>query len=55
MPEFDHREQTLLAEMKREEKHRAIEFMSGVALLIHDAQYTRKIMLVSVAGGILTI
>jgi phosphoribosyl 1,2-cyclic phosphodiesterase len=40
MAEFDHCEQTLLEEMKREEKDRAIEFMSGVDLLIHDAQYT---------------
>ena len=38
--EFDDREQMLLEEMKREEKDRAIEFMSGVDFLIHDAQYT---------------
>ena len=40
MAEFDHCEQTLLEEMKREEKDRAIEFMFGVDLLINDAQYT---------------
>ncbi|MDX1433969.1 MAG: hypothetical protein R3286_16120, partial [Gammaproteobacteria bacterium] len=38
--EFDVHEQTLLEEMKEEEKRRALEFMQGVDILIHDAQYT---------------
>ena len=38
--EFDMHEQTLLEEMKEEEKRRALEFMQGVDILIHDAQYT---------------
>ena len=42
MPEFDDREQALLEEMKREEKDRSIEFMAGVDILIHDAQYTTE-------------
>lgn len=38
--EFDEHEQKLLEEMKEEEHSRTIEFMEGVDLLIHDAQYT---------------
>ena len=38
--EFDEDEQRLLEEMKEEAKWRSIEFMEGVDLLIHDAQYT---------------
>ena len=38
--EFDVHEQTLLEEMKEEEKRRSLEFMQGVDILIHDAQYT---------------
>ena len=38
--EFDEHEQMLLEEMKEEEKYRVIEFMDGVDILIHDAQYT---------------
>ena len=38
--EFDARERELLEEMKHEEYSRSIEFMQGVDLLIHDAQYT---------------
>lgn len=38
--EFDEHEQELLEAMKQEEHRRTIEFMEGVDLLIHDAQYT---------------
>jgi ribonuclease BN (tRNA processing enzyme) len=38
--EFDEDEQKLLDEMKEEDRGRAAEFMSGVDMLIHDAQYT---------------
>jgi len=40
--EFDEQEQMLLEEMKEEEKYRVIEFMDGVDVLIHDAQYTSE-------------
>ncbi len=38
--EFDEKEQRLLEEMREEERSRALEFMDGVDILIHDAQYT---------------
>ncbi len=38
--EFDEREQRMLEDMRREERSRALEFMQGVDILIHDAQYT---------------
>ncbi len=38
--EFDEHERKLLEEMKEEEKYRFLEFMHGVDILIHDAQYT---------------
>ena len=38
--EFDEDEQTILDDMKFEDKTRNIEFMVGVHMLIHDAQYT---------------
>ncbi len=38
--EFDQDEQTLLNDMKQEDKSRNIEFMTDVHMLIHDAQYT---------------
>ena len=38
--EFDEDERALLEEMKEEQKWRGIEFMEGVDMLIHDAQYT---------------
>jgi phosphoribosyl 1,2-cyclic phosphodiesterase len=38
--EFDQDEQTLLNDMKKEDKSRNIEFMTDVHMLIHDAQYT---------------
>ncbi len=38
--EFDEDEQTLLDDMKLEDKSRNIEFMTDVHMLIHDAQYT---------------
>ena len=38
--EFDEHEQRLLEDMREEERSRAIEFMQGVDILIHDAQYT---------------
>lgn len=38
--EFDEPEQRLLEAMKEEERLRSMEFMSGVDILIHDAQYT---------------
>lgn len=40
--EFDEPEQRLLEEMKEEENQRSIEFMRGVDILIHDAQYTPR-------------
>ena len=40
--EFDEQEQMVLEEMKEEEKYRVIEFMDGVDVLIHDAQYTSQ-------------
>lgn len=38
-PEFDEDEQTILDDMKQEDKSRNIEFMTKVHMLIHDAQY----------------
>ena len=38
--EFDEAERRLLDEMKEEDRWRTIEFMDGVDILIHDAQYT---------------
>lgn len=40
--EFDEDEQQLLDDMKEEDKWRTIEFMTGVDMLIHDAQYTTE-------------
>ncbi len=38
--EFDADEQTILDDMKHEDRSRNIEFMTDVHMLIHDAQYT---------------
>ncbi len=40
MHEFDEDERALLDEMKAGERRRALEFMHGVDILVHDAQYT---------------
>ena len=40
--EFDEDEQTILDDMKLEDKSRNIEFMTDVHMLIHDAQYTQE-------------
>ncbi len=39
-PEFDEDEQELLERMRTEERAQGIQFMAGVDMLIHDAQYT---------------
>jgi len=38
--EFDEDEQALLEEMREEERAQSLQFMAGVDMLIHDAQYT---------------
>ena len=38
--EFDEREQRMLEDMREEERSRALDFMRGVDILIHDSQYT---------------
>ena len=38
--DFDEDEQHLLVQMQEENRLRGIEFMDGVDMLIHDAQYT---------------
>lgn len=40
--EFNEDERRLLEQMKKEERWRFIEFMAGIDILIHDAQYTRE-------------
>lgn len=38
--QFDEREQRMLEDMREEERSRALDFMRGVDILIHDSQYT---------------